>query len=158
MNTTIFEFRNMCDITNSFYTQTLPVECMSYLNTPVVDIPNMEVFCNICIFYQFFEKYFTELLLVFVLFYLYKLDKNYNKLVTFAKTPSKTKIVKIYPSNYSLTLENAINAVRDCVEKDIRSAKKITKIEEILLKIHYPERGIYTDYSSDTEYDYSSDC
>lgn len=151
MNTTIFEFRNMCDISNSLYTHTLPVECMSYLNTPVVKISNIEVFCIVC---QFLEQYFSELLLVFVLFYLYKLQKNYNNLLTFAKATSKTKIVKIYPSNYSLTLENAINSIRECVEKDVRSAKKITKIEEILLKIDYPERSIYTDYSSD----YSSDC
>ena len=45
MNTTIFEFRNMCDFANSLYTHTLPVECMSYLNTPVVQAPNIEVFC-----------------------------------------------------------------------------------------------------------------
>ena len=100
------------------------------------------------------EQYFSELLLVFVLFYLYKLQKNYNKLLTFAKATSKTKIVKIYPSNYSLTLENAINSIRECVEKDVRSSKKITKIEEILLKIDYPERGIYTDYSSDYDSEY----
>tara|TARA_B100000497_G_scaffold24633_1_gene28961 strand:- start:1885 stop:2349 length:465 start_codon:yes stop_codon:yes gene_type:complete len=154
MNTTTFEFRNMCDIANSLYTHTLPVECMSYLHTPVVDIPNMEVFCNICILCKFLAQYFSELLLIIVLFYLYKLQKNYNKLVTFAKTTSKTKIVKIYPSNYSLTLENAINSIRACVEKDARSSKKITKIEDILLKIDYPERGIYTDYSSDYDSEY----
>lgn len=151
MNTTIFEFRNMCDVANSFYTHTLPVECMSYLNTPVVKAPNIEVFCIVC---QILEQYFSELLLVFILFYLYKLQKNYNKLLTFAKATSKTKIVKIYPSNYSLTLENAINSIRECVEKDARSSKKITKIEEILLKIDYPERGVYTDYSSDYDSEY----
>jgi hypothetical protein len=89
MNTTIFEFRNMCDIANSLYTHTLPVECMSYLNTPVVKAPNIEVFCIMC---QFLEQYSSELLLVFVLFYLYKLQKNYNKLLTFAISFKKITI------------------------------------------------------------------